>query len=211
MQICNYKDCLKQITCKKSTSNCYFDNCKHCPSIETFSKTLLKILDDALICKIEFSQWVSTDRSTLQNKILLADDFVEELCEKLKILKPHSFIAKHQSEYMKTKKENLSKGEVLALLDFSENYAYVIQDASHAFHFNNNQCTVFPVICYYKENAQIKHKSYIFLSDYLKHDTAAIYTMQRLLIPEIKNHLNVRKIMYFSDGAKLNTSRIGYR
>lgn len=39
MQICNYKDCLKQITCKESTSNCYLDNCKHCPSIETFSTT----------------------------------------------------------------------------------------------------------------------------------------------------------------------------
>ena len=70
------------------------------------------------------------------------------------------------------------------MFDFSENYAYVCQDASQAFHFNNNQCT--NVIFYYKENNEVIHQSMVFLSDSLKHDTAAVYAIQTLLIPEIK-------------------------
>lgn len=87
------------------------------------------------------------------------------------------------------------------ILDFSENYKYVVQDASQAFHFNNDQCTVFPVVYYYKVNQEIKHNSIIFLSDSTRHDTAAVYTIQKMLIPHIKKSLDVNKIIYFSDGA----------
>jgi len=44
------------------------------------------------------------------------------------------------------------------MFDFSENYSYVCQEASQAFHFNNNQCTVSPTICYYKENGELKQE-----------------------------------------------------
>jgi len=37
------------------------------------------------------------------------------------------------------------------MFDFSENYSCVCQDASQAFHFNNKQCTMFPIIYYYKK------------------------------------------------------------
>jgi len=89
------------------------------------------------------------------------------------------------------------------MFDFSENYSYVCQEASQAFHFNNNQCTVFPTICYYKENGELKHKSYVYLTDSLKHDTAAVYSVQNILIPELKKNMkNLKKIIYMTDGAK---------
>lgn len=100
------------------------------------------------------------------------------------------------------KKKNLDEGEVLALLDFSENYKYEVQGASQAFHFNNTQCTVFPVVYYYKQNSVIQHKSLVFLSDSTKHDTAAVYTVQKMLVPHIKRTLRMKKIIYFTDGAK---------
>lgn len=202
MQINNYKDCLYQIMCKEPSSACYLDTCT-CPGITDFSESLLQILDHAYIWNIQFSTWTGTDRSTLLTKTVPIHDYVEELCDKLKILKPHSFIAKQQSQYLEDRKKNLSKGEVLVLCDFSENYAYVVQNASQAFHFNNDQCTVFSVLYYYKTNSAIKHKSLIFLSDSLKHDTAAVYTIQSSLLSEIRNNLNnVKKIIYFTDGAK---------
>lgn len=92
--------------------------------------------------------------------------------------------------------------EVLIVLDFSENYKYIVQDVSQAFYFNNTQCTVFPVIYYYKKNSELKHMSLVFLSDSTHHDTAAIYTEQKLLISHVKEGLHVKKIIYFSDGAK---------
>lgn len=97
----------------------------------------------------------------------------------------------------------MKDGEVLVMFDFSKNFSYVVQDASQAFHFNNDQCTVFPVIYYYKENSVLKHKSAILLSESLKHDTSAVYTIQKQLIPEIKLTIrNVKKLIYMTDGAK---------
>lgn len=91
---------------------------------------------------------------------------------------------------------------MLVTLDFAENYKYVAQDASQAFHFNNDQCTVFTVVYYFLEDSEVRHRSFVFLSDSTSHDTAAVFTIQKLLLPEIKKHVNVDKIIYFSDGAK---------
>jgi len=146
--------------------------------------------------------WTATDRSTLKTVTSDVSDFINEFCDKLQALKPHSFIAKQQSQFISSTKQNLKNGEVLVMFDFSENYSYVVQDASQAFHFNNQQCTVFPVIYYYKENSELKHKSCIFLSDSLKHDTSAVFTIQKQLIPEIKKTIkNVKKLIYVTDGA----------
>ena len=117
-------------------------------------------------------------------------------------MKPYSFIFKQQSEFFENKKKYLDEGEVLALLDFSQNYKYLVQEASQAFHFNNTQCTIFPDVYYYKRNSIIQHKSLVFLSDSTHRDTAAVYTVQKILILHIKESVHVKKIIYFTDGGK---------
>lgn len=149
-----------------------------------------------------FSQWTGTDRCTLNTHVLASEEFIEELCHKLLDLKSHSFIAKQQAQYFEHRKINLSDNKVLVTLDFSENYKYVIQDAVQAFHYNNDQCTIFTVVCYFKQDSKLEHKSFVFLSDSTQHDTSAVYTIQGHLIPEIKKLLEVKEIIYFSDGAK---------
>ena len=57
------------------------------------------------------------------------EEFVDTFVEKLEIFSRHEFIAKQQSRYLKEKKEALQPGEVLVLLDFSENYSFDVQDA----------------------------------------------------------------------------------
>lgn len=198
----NYKDCLQFIMCKKQTPSCHLNQCEKCPNIQILSELLINLLNKECIHNVLFSKWTSTDRSNLVTEKLPIEDFVKELCDRLNFLKPHSFIAKQQSLYLEYQKQNLRTGEVLVLYDFSENYAYVIQNASQAFHFNNDQCTVMPAVYYYRNEKVIKHKSIVFLSDCLKHDTASVYVVQSLLINEIKKNINVKKIIYFSDGAK---------
>lgn len=198
----NYKNCLKQITCQNPNENCFLGMCTECPSITDFSQSLQRLLDEKNIHQVQFSMWTGTDRSTLQTQIVPTVEFIEELSSKLLLLKPHSFLAKQQSQFFSYVKDNLHDGEVLVILDFAENYKYIAQDASQAFHFNNKQCTVFPVVCYYKEDTEIKHKSLVFVSESNRHDTAAVYTMQKMLIPYLTENLDVKKIIYFSDGAK---------
>ncbi|KYQ54441.1 hypothetical protein ALC60_06673 [Trachymyrmex zeteki] len=200
--ISDYKDCLQQITCTDPSEECSLGECEKCPNISELMLNVQELLEEQDIYNVQFSSWTGTDRSTLQTKIVPTIAFLEELSNKLNLLKPHSFISKQQSQFFQNKRENLNDGEVLVVLDFSENYKYVVQDASQAFHFNNDQCTVFPVVYYYKENQEIKHKSIVFLSDSTRHDTASVYTIQKMLIPHIKKILDVKKIIFFSDGAK---------
>lgn len=202
-RICNYKDCLSKLMCKKPNSDCHLNNCKNCPDIADFASYLVNLLNDNSITDIEFSSWTGTDRSTLQTVTLEVDDYVEELCSKLVLLKSHSFISKQQSQFISEKKLQISENEAFVGFDFSQNFCYVAQNASQAFHFNNDQCTVFPVIFYYKQGSELKHESCVFLSDSLKHDTAAVYTIQNQLIPILKKRVkNLRKIIYVTDGAK---------
>ncbi|KYN21878.1 hypothetical protein ALC57_05740 [Trachymyrmex cornetzi] len=198
----NYKDVLRQITCEHPSENCYLGDCDECPSIANVCRYLLQLLDENNVHHVQFSAWAGTDRSTLQTRIVPTAEFVEEFSTKFQLLKPHSFLSKQQSQFFSAKKANLEDGEVLVVLDFSENYKYVAQDASQGFHFNNSQCTVFPVVCYFKEDFEIKHKSFVFLSESTRHDTAAVYTVQKMLIPYLKKNMDIKKIIYFSDGAK---------
>lgn len=90
------------------------------------------------------------------------------------------------------------------MFDFSENYAYICQYASQAFHFNNNQCTVFPVIYYYKENNELQHKSIVFFQTVWNMILQPFMPfIQTLLIPTIKEDVKtLKKIIYMTDGAK---------
>ena len=77
------------------------------------------------LCK---STWQQTDRSTLRTEITDAEDYAEQICERLLKLKPHSFTAKQQSYFFKNLKDTLKEGEFLILCDFAENYAFVFLD-----------------------------------------------------------------------------------
>ena len=78
---------------------------------------------------------------------MLADEFVELFSEKLKALCPHSFTATQQSRFFSECKSTLKPGEIVVSADFSENYAFVLQDAAQGFHWNNTQATDHSPFC----------------------------------------------------------------
>ena len=92
--------------------------------------------------------------------------------------------------------------EFLVTADFAENYAFVVQEAAQAFHYNNNQATLFPLVIDYKEGGELEYCSFVGISDCLKHDTIAVFMFQEVLIKYLKNKFTqVTKIYYFSDEA----------
>lgn len=155
-----YQECLNAVVCADPTSSCYLDECTECPGLQPLADILENYFDEASIAEVEYRSWTTTDKAELRTFKMKAYEFVEEFCNKLKVLKPHHFIAKQQSAYYAKRKENLLPGEVLVQLDFSENYAFVAQDAAQSFHYNNDQCTVHPVVYYYcDESVVLRHKS----------------------------------------------------
>ena len=99
--------------------------------------------------------------------------------------------------------DNLQIGEFLVLLDFAENYAFVLQDAAQGFLWNNAQATIHPFVCYYRSDDTLKHISYVVISDCMKHDTVSVHLFQRNLVRFLKDRFDATpsKMIYFSDGA----------
>ena len=109
------------------------------------------------------------------------------------------------SAYFKERKQSLKEGEAVLVLDFAENYSFVVQDAAQGFHWNNSQATIHPFVFYYYDRAtqSVKHKSYACISDHMTHDTAAVYVFQEYLINKLikLDFPEIQKIIYFSDGS----------
>ena len=200
-----YHHCLAKIMCNPPLPKCYLGECKACPGIMKFKDELITLLDDEGVDQIVYKQWVSTDRSMLETCCAPAEEFVDTFCEKLELLRPHSFIAREQASFYAECKSNLQPGEFLVTADFSENYSFILQDAAQGFHWNNSQATIHPFVAYYLDSGEICHLSYVIISDCLHHDTVAVYLFQKCFICFLKTFLpegfHPKKIIYFSNGA----------
>ena len=198
-----YHNCLAQIICNPPLPGCYLGACDSCPGIASLKDVLMAIMDDNMIDYVNYKQWVSVDRSTLETVSKPADEFVELFCEKLELLLPHSFIATQQASFYKECKSTLQPGELLVTADFSENYSFILQDAAQGFHWNNSQATIHPFLVYYTDTGELHQQSYVVISECLHHDTVAVYLFQKMLIAYLKKSIpsHLQKIYYFFDGA----------
>lgn len=191
------------MTCKPPTEFCYDRSCKNCPSSDNLVICFQDLFDANDIDEVEYKTWIATDRCTILNAISSADEFIDSLIVQLENLLKHDYIAKTQSRYFANLKKELKNDEVIVTLDFAENFAFVVQDAVQAFHYNNDQATLVPMVIYYSENEETKHCSFVGVTDCLKHDFALVHLFQEKLIDFLKEKFagRVTKIHYFSDGA----------
>ena len=202
----DHNDCMREIVCGiegLTRPNCRLGYCVLCPSIDKFKQRLRTIFTEAGIEELTYSQWVSTDRSDIEQVTQTLDDFVSKFCDRLLLLRKHGFIAKEQNKAFTRAKEDLEIGEVLVVGDFSENFKFIVQDASQSYHWNNGSVTLHPFCCYYKnQDNQLQELSYVPISECLKHDTVAVYLFQEKLVDFLKKNVptGVTKIIYFSDG-----------
>ena len=183
-ELATYYNCLAKTMCNPPSPSCCLGECPICPDIHLLKADLLTSLEESDVDEIIFKQWVSTDRSTLETFCQSAEDFIDLFCEKLEVLRPHSFIAKQQAAFFSSCKIDLKMGEILVNADFSENYAFVLQDASQGFHWNNSQATIHPFVAYdlHVESPEVHQLSFVVISDCLHHDTIAVYTFQKSFI-----------------------------
>ena len=82
---------------------------------------------------IIYSQWDSTNRTILRTHTTPADEFIELLVYHIDNLSKHPFIAKSQAQYLKARKEGDDETCII-LLDFAENYHFIMQDAVQGHH-----------------------------------------------------------------------------
>ena len=84
----------EKLLCNSSirTKDCYFRDCKKCPTSSILEESLLEELEQKIVNEISFEQWVTTDRCNLEILTKPVDDFVAYLTEKLEKLVTHDYI-----------------------------------------------------------------------------------------------------------------------
>ena len=212
------------IVCSRENKNCMLHGCDKCPGVEPLKKFMIEVFatqyEDSITgtlmsehsdkdiqsfiddTEIQYSKWTSTDRSDLIQVVSSLRDFIETFCTKLFELKSHSFIAKQQNAHLNKIKENLKVNEAIAILDFAENFSFVVQDEAQGFHWNNKQCSLHPVTIYYKNENKTEEKSCCVVSDDLTHDVDFVHEVIKITCKNVQTitNNNVEKIFYFSDG-----------
>ena len=177
--------------------------CESCPG----SGALKMFLDDELShqnmdSEIHYCQWQTTDRVALATLTTTFEEYKELFIGSINYLTRHSYLAKAQARYIKSKKESLDATKVMVLGDFAENYQYLIQDKIQSFHWSKEYCTLHPLVIYYKDaDGNLQHYSLCFISDDNTLNTSFVHNIQRLLMEFLKHRLlNVTKLYYVSDG-----------
>ena len=212
-----YHELIEMIVCDRHSKECMLHRCLNCPGVEPLKGYLITAIrkyigasfdknkedsqeDDEP--EITFNQWSSTDRAELTKHSISASSFVELLSEKLDIITSHSFIAKAQSQFLKQEKDHLSENEALILVDFAENYKFLVQDEIQGYHWNKTQCTVHPVVIYTKRDGILVDESICFISDDLCHDVDMVYKILKETVTYVTKHVNQQccLVHYFSDG-----------
>ena len=87
----------------------------------------------------------------------------------------HHFIKNSQAAYFEHLQLALSEYNVLVLLDFAENYSFLIQEAIQRYHWNNNQATWHPFVVNRRENQILTVESLRMISDHMKQDSNAVH------------------------------------
>src|SRR6266516_6964473 len=141
-----YHTCLAEIQCNPPRIQCSLGECDECPGVRTLQEKLEHHFDEHMIDRIEFKQWTTTDRATLEIKVQTADEFIRTFVNCLPKVLNHDFIARQQAKFLLEAKSKLKAGEFVVVGDFAENYSFVEQDAAQSFHWNNLQATLNPFV-----------------------------------------------------------------
>jgi hypothetical protein len=103
---------------------------------------------------------------------------------------------------LKATKKNLQEGEYVVICDFSENYAFIVQNSIQAYYWSINQASLHPFVCYYKLNGVEHHFCFVVISNIMHHDTVSVYLYQTYIIKNLKTMLpKTKKKIFFTDGA----------
>jgi len=78
--------------------------------VEKLRDTLEAYLDEQMVDRIEYKQWTTTDRSTLETKVQSVDSFLTDFTDALPKVVTHDFIQKQQSALFAESKLNIVPG-----------------------------------------------------------------------------------------------------
>ncbi|XP_060780327.1 uncharacterized protein LOC132888272 [Neoarius graeffei] len=205
-EITDYKELLSKMVCSTENRECMLHYCDNCPGkdgLVTYLTELFATNDIEPEDIITYKQWVLTDRTALVTLQLPVSEFIPQVCKQFNDLRAHHFVAKAQSAFLRELKDTLPHDSAIVLLDFAENYSFIVQDAVQGHHWDNSQATLHPFCIYVKgASGNLVSISLCVISECLKHDTTTVHAFIGKVLAHLKQTLpHLKKVLYFSDGA----------
>ena len=187
--------------------------CDKCPNKQAISQFLAANSESASM--INYSNWCSIEinsedpvkkqtRITLQNFTKPAHELIDDISHDIWNITEHHYLCDKQKKYYEECKKTLNEDTGLITMDFAENYAFICQNSTQGFYFNNIQASLFTLIMHYKNplNKKVEVANYTVISDTKIHSAAFVHLFLKNIIAEIqKEFLFIKNLKYFSDGA----------
>ena len=82
----------------------------------------------------------------------------------------HRFNVNHTRTVWNQVKEFLENDAVVKIQDSPENYTCLLPKEVQSLHWNQKQCTVYPVVVLRKVDSEIREDHFVIISDDTKHD-----------------------------------------
>ena len=122
--------------------------------------------------------------------------FLEEISE----FREHAKRVSTQCKAQRTLKENLKDGHVAIHLDFAEDFRCRSQEEVQSAYWNTSTVTLHPAVVYFCQAEKVKVKSFVFVSNEIRHDAKFIFALLKKIIPHIKLLVpNAKHCHFFSD------------
>ena len=94
----------------------------------------------------------------------------------MKQFRGHARRVKIQYEQLKLPKENLPEDQAMVQMDFAENYICRSLEEVQSAYCNASMVTLHPSVAYYRsDDGPLSHKSRVFISDELGHNSTTVY------------------------------------
>ena len=109
----------------------------------------------------------------------------------------HHFLKVQQAAYLKEAKAVLDNETCIILMDFAENYGFLVQDAIQSFFWQNQQAALHPFAVYHNDDdGKLQCNCYCVISKY----QTAVHYFTSLVIPTIcTRNPRINRIKYFSE------------
>lgn len=203
-----YRDLLESAVCDIDNEKCMSHNCEFCPQeigIQNKFEIIIEELCIDIRNKIDYKNWVDEgSAAALESFTQDIEDFKMDLFTGINDLTFHHYVSENQKQYFSDCKKNLNRDTCVIVMDFSENYSFIIQQSVQAFYYNKKQATLHPFCLYLKdeEGNELLNFNYCVISDTKEHYSYTVNAFTSKLMGIIKDQYNwIKKIIYFSDGA----------
>lgn len=129
---------------------------------------------------------------------------VEQFKESFKIqvgkFREHAYRVTTQYSEVKRLKENLKENEGTLQMDFAQNYTCGHTEEIQSAYFAKEQVTLHPMVLHFKEGGELKHKSFVAVTDERTHNSFSVFAFMKTIIPRIKEICpTINKMHYLTD------------